>query len=72
MNVGAAVPEVLLARTELAVPVVPKEVVLPEEVTTPVRLALVVTVFALPPMEKDAEEVATCAKPVPAALVYRS
>ena len=72
-NDGTAAPAVLLARTLLAVAVEPKDVaLLPELVTAPERFALVVTVAALPPMENDAEEVAICAKPVPAELVYKS
>ena len=49
-NVGAAVPPVPFASTVLAPAVAAYEVVLPEEVTTPDRLALVVTVAALPLM----------------------
>ena len=52
-----------MARTEFAVADVPKEVVLPEEVMTPERFALVVTVPALPVMLiLIAEEVAIDAK----------
>ena len=65
-GVGMVAAEAELPRMPCAR--VPKDVVLPTEVTTPERLALVVTVAALPPMLR--EEVAMNAKPVPACVTY--
>ena len=63
---GVPAAPVLLASTVFAPAVVAYEVVLPTEVTTPERLAFVVTFAAVPPMES--EEVATCTSAVPSAF----
>src|SRR3989344_784163 len=68
-KVGAAVPPVAFARIVLAPAVAAYDVVLPTEVMTPERLALVVTVAALPPMES--EEVATSRRAEPVAFEYK-
>jgi hypothetical protein len=68
-KLGTAEPDAALVRTPFDA--APKEVtLLPEEVTAPLKLAFVVTVAALPPIES--EEVATWRNAVPAAFVYRS
>src|SRR3989344_8563557 len=65
-KVGTAEAPVAFARTGFAA-AAPKDVtLLPEEVTAPERLALVVTVAALPPMLR--EEVAAYASAVPSAF----
>ena len=66
--IGAVFPVAAFPRTPAACD--PKEVVLPTEVTTPLKLALVVTVAALPPILR--EEVATSISAEPFALLYRS